>query len=112
MYVGVWTWKATDKFNDNGGDVWARHYAALLEYCRQYDTCNIAQKDIFKCDLPGLGMDGGILHYEGALGKWLDNQRRKAHQGKMHKEREMRLQALSDQGMYLYCLIIIYSFIY
>jgi hypothetical protein len=45
-----------------------------------------------------MAADGGVYHYEGALGKWLDNQRRKSHQGSMHKEREARLQALHEQG--------------
>ena len=102
--LGSWAWKATDKFNENGGDVWARHFAALEEYGKQYDTCNIPQKDTFKCDLINMAPGGGIYHYDGALGKWLDNQRRKAHQGQMHKEREAKLQGLADQGMLMFML--------
>jgi len=78
--------------------MWARHFAALLEYCRQKGTCNIAQRKSFKCDLVGMAPDGGVYKYDEKLGKWLHNQRQAKRKNKLLADREAQLQALVDQG--------------
>ena len=54
---------------------WNRNYAALIEYGKKYGTCNIPGKHSFECDLPGLGDQGKVYHYNGKLGEWLHRQR-------------------------------------
>jgi hypothetical protein len=77
---------------------WERSFAALLEYCKEHDTCNIPVKETFKCDLVGMAADGGVYHYEGRLGEWLNNQRRDKRASKLPADREAQLQALVVQG--------------
>jgi hypothetical protein len=92
------------------GDIdWPRHYAALIEYDKQYGHCNVHKKykkDSYVCELPGMGENGGSFHYEGKLGAWLSNQRA-FHNGKRGEkrllpEREQLLQILVDQGKLLW----------
>lgn len=51
-----------------------------------------------------MGDDGSDLHYEGKLGRWLQDQRRmkKGTRGskRLTAEREEKLQELVDQGMH------------
>ena len=84
------------------GDIdWPRNYAALLEYCKKYGTCNIPKRDSYECDLEGLGESGGVYHYKGNLGMWFNDQR-KAKKGtgryKLTPERLALLQKLVDEG--------------
>ena len=81
---------------------WNANYAALLEYYKKHGTCNVPCKAVYECDLEGLGEeDGGVYHYVGNLGFWLDRQR-KAKKGKgtykQTPEREALLQKLVDEG--------------
>ena len=92
---------------------WHVHYAALVNYGKQYGTCNVSRSyGSYKCELPGLGENGGIYHYIGNLGRWLEVQRL-AKKGKtrtheLTHEQIQKLQILVDQGIYKY----IFSFIY
>ena len=84
------------------GDInWPRNYAALLKYYEEHGTCNVNRKAIYECDLEGLGEDGGVYHYVGNLGQWL-NRQRMAKKGtgkdKITPEREALLQKLVDEG--------------
>ena len=80
---------------------WSHHYAALLEYYKEHDTCNVPSSIIYECDLPNIGDDGGNYHYKGNLGGWLNSQRR-AKKGlvrnKISSEHEAQLQLLVDEG--------------
>lgn len=81
---------------------WDTHYSALLIYLEKYGHCNVPQKAVFDCVLPGAGPAGTDLTYGGKLGRWLDLQRRmkkgRRGTGKLTPEREALLQALVDQG--------------
>ena len=80
---------------------WPRHYAALLEYGKEHGTCNIPHLRRYECDLPGLGENGSVFHYEGKLGSWLDRQRQsKKGFGKFNisEDQVTQLQILVDQG--------------
>ena len=84
------------------GDInWPRNYAALLEYYKEHETCNIPKRAKYECDLEGLGEDGGVYHYVGNLGQWLKDQRN-ANRGngnrKITPERQALLQRLVDEG--------------
>ncbi len=97
-------WSISETSNRSQIDsIWPRHYAALLEYCKEHGHCNVPQKERYECELPGLGEDGGPLHYHGQLGRWLANQRRYKKLGsdklKVHPDREALLQALVDEGV-------------
>jgi hypothetical protein len=89
---------------------WPRHYAALLEFYKQYGTCNVPQKAYFECDLVSTSdssqdTEGRVYHYNGKLGRWLKNQRtaRKGVQrAKLTVEREALLQKLVDEGQSVY----------
>jgi len=98
----VFKWALTAEEKKAAEDaIWARHFAALLEYCKQYDTCNVTtewRKKSFKCDLVGMAADGGVYHYEGKLGYWVHRQRKAKHANKLPADREAQLQALVDQG--------------
>ena len=54
---------------------WPLHYAALLQYERQYGHCNPTTTTIYACDLPNMGENGGIYHYNGKLGQWVAGQK-------------------------------------
>ena len=90
-----------DKRKREGVLDWPRHYAALQKYYEQYGTCNVTEKNIYQCELPGMGDDGETYHYKSSLGCWLTNQR-SAHKGigthKISPEQEAQLQLLVDQG--------------
>ena len=90
---------------------WPRHYAALLEYHKQYGTCNIPQLRRFECDLPGMGGNGTSYHYEGNLGGWLDRQRQSRKgvgSNKITPEQIQQLQLLVDEGIsYLSSIILL-----
>ena len=87
---------------------WNKHYAALLEYGKLYNSCNVPQKFVFECIFPysALGTqepqaNGETMYrYHGRLGRWLDNQRqfKKGNGGKLYSERERKFQALVDEG--------------
>ena len=78
---------------------WSRHYAALLEYYKEHDTC--ASSVVYECDLTNMGDDGGNYHYSGKLGRWLDKQKQ-CKKGNCNTnllpEREAKLQLLVDEG--------------
>ena len=80
---------------------WSRHYAALLKYGEEHGDCNVPQKTVYECVLPGLGEGGTDYEYKGRLGQWLTVQRG-SHRGtskqKLTPKREALLQALVDRG--------------
>ena len=97
--------------NKKQGDIdWPLNYAALLEYYKEHGTCNVPQSAKYKCNLEGLGEDGGMYHYVGKLGYWLSDQRR-AKKGKGNKkitpERHALLQKLVDEGMCM-CICVLF----
>jgi hypothetical protein len=106
---------ATVRMKKQGDYDWPRHYAALLQYCKEYGHCNVNKRfktEDYKCVLPGLGDDGGDYHYSGRLAGWLSNQRahRKGKRGnnrKLPDDRLALLQSLVDEGIstfYSFCL--------
>ena len=80
---------------------WNTNYAALLEYYKEHGTCNVPRNPVYECDLKGWGEDGGVYHYVGNLGAWLNHQRT-AKKGqdnrKITPERHALLQKLVDEG--------------
>ena len=81
--------------------VWQRHFAALLKYGEQHGTCNILCNIIYECDLPGMGLNGGIYKYKAKLGEWLHSQRQFKNgkrKSKLAPSRNDRLQKLVDEG--------------
>ena len=60
---------------------WPRHYAALVEYGKEYGHCNVPRKNIahdyYKCVLKGIGENGSDFQYHGNLGTWLFTQRQR-----------------------------------
>ena len=97
-----WELKIITELRKKQGDIdWHRNYAALLEYYKEHETCNVPFKTIYECDLGGLGENGGVYHYVGNLGPWL-NRQRKAKKGldnrKITPERQALLQKLVDEG--------------
>ena len=80
----------------------------MLEYYKEYGTCNVPQKAVYECDLEGLDEDGCLYHYVGNLGRWL-NRQRSAKKGKgtykQTPEREALLQKLVDQGKFMYVCV-------
>jgi hypothetical protein len=85
---------------------WQIHYAALVAFGNEFGHCNVTQKYIYECDLPGLGEGGSVYHYRGKLGVWLSKQRSNKRSsipgGKsMSPEREVLLQNLVDEGSVL-----------
>lgn len=87
---------------------WRRHFAALLEYGREYGHCNVPVLASYECMLPGMGPLGTPLQYAGKLGKWLTTQRqaKKGHGYQLAPDRERLLQDLVDQGTILIVSII------
>lgn len=87
---------------------WDLHYAALIEYSKEYGDCNIPLKKSYECLLKGLGANGTDLKYSRKLGRWLDTQRvakRGTRSDKnLSKDRELKLQALVDQGNKYYII--------
>ena len=81
------------------------HYSALLEFYKEFDTCNVPQRSTYECDLPGMGENGGNYHYNGTLGRWLHDQRQ-LKKGKNHtkvtSDRLAQLQILVDEGKFEY----------
>lgn len=83
------------------GDInWPRNYAALLEYHKEYGTCNVPTNAVYECDLEGMGEDEGVYHYNGRLGRWLNTQRKakKSTGRRQTPERQALLQKLFDEG--------------
>ena len=80
--------------------VWLRHYEALCQYYQQYGNCNVPSLFIYKCELPNMGDDGGIYHYTGNLGAWLQTQRESKKHNELLAEREAKFQTLVDEGNY------------
>ena len=80
--------------------MWSLHYAALLEYYKEYGTCNLATVEYYDCELPNMGDDGGTYHYKHALGSWLSAQRTSKKNNTMPAEREAKFQKLVDEGSY------------
>ena len=80
---------------------WHTNYAALLEYYNEHGTFNVPAKAVYECDLEGLGKGGGVYHYLGNLGAWLDTQRQ-AIKGKgdqkITPEQEALLQKHINDG--------------
>ena len=80
---------------------WNTNYVALLWHYKEHGTCNVPSKAIYECDLEGLGENGGVYHYVGNLGRWLDTQRQ-TNKGQNNKkitpERQALLQKLVDEG--------------
>ena len=62
-------------YKTEGEIIWKRHFAALNHYYDTYGHCNIAQRQVYECELPGLGPNGSTYPYKAHLGIWLDNQR-------------------------------------
>ena len=101
---------------------WPIHYAALLEYYKEYSHCNVPQKFTYECDLQDIAIDIDTInseeaaagntntyHYQGGLGRWLHTQRQAkkgAGTSKITPEHEAQLQILVDEGKYLYTLIV------
>ena len=85
----------------NDDSEWSRHYAALLNYFKEYGTCNVPQTTFYECELVGMGESGENYHYTGNLGFWLKYQR-EAKRGlrtcPLTEARESRLQQLVDEG--------------
>jgi len=79
---------------------WATHYAALLDYRANVGNCNLKQRAIYDCVLPGLGEGGSDLHFVSKLGLWLNDQRKFKRAETLSPEREALLQQLADEGMY------------
>lgn len=87
---------------------WNKHFAALLEYGKIHNSYNVPQKFVFECDIPmsvAVGFESSentsaVYHYNGRLGRWLDNQRqfKKGNGGKLYNERNRKLQVLVDEG--------------
>ena len=77
---------------------WPTHYAALLEYFKEHSTCNVPQSHTYKCELPGMGEEGGDYNYIGRLGVWLHNQRsaKKGTADKITPDRLAQQQLLVD----------------
>ena len=87
-----------------GDREWPMHYAALLEYCREYGHCNVPWSHNYECILKGFGRNGTDLKYTGKLGSWLSTQRqsKKGHGGRLSPERQQLLQRLVDDGKLLW----------
>lgn len=100
MYWDASSLSASGKFKVLGGHDWLRHYAALVEYGKEHGHCNVPQKSPYECDVPQDNVTGDAFHYNGKLGRWLDNQRqfKKVHGGKLTTDREALLQILVDEG--------------
>jgi hypothetical protein len=62
-------------YRTEGETIWKRHFAALNHFYDSNGHCNIPQRHLYECDLPGLGSDGQTYHYKAHLGIWLDNQK-------------------------------------
>ena len=102
--IGQLAWEletVAEKRKREGVLDWPRHFAALQQYYQQYGTCNVTEKNIYECELPGMGDEGETYHYKSSLGCWLTNQR-SAHKGigthRITPEQEAQLQILVDQG--------------
>ena len=111
----TWELESICDLKKKQGDIdWPLNYAALLEYYKEHGTYNVPCKAVYECDLKGLGENGGLYHYVGNLGIWLDNQRQ-AKKGKgaykQTPEREALLQKLVDEGKQV-CFILSCKFIY
>ena len=90
-----------EKSKKKGEEDWPIHYAALLEYYKEHETCNVSKKITYECDLQGIDEEGGSYQYKGCLGRWLNNQRSaKKGQGtsKLSSDHEEKLQSLVDEG--------------
>lgn len=96
MYIGRLQW---DIRNDELS--WARHYAALLKYYEEYETCNIPKMRSYECDIADVDNNNEMYHYVGNLGNWLSKQReaKKGNGWKLYPERETKLHLLVDEGM-------------
>ena len=89
----------------HGDIIWARHFAALVEYTKQHGTANVSLKTTYECILPGMGDSGEDYKYQGNLGFWL-NRQRQAKKGlgpggkALSEERVSQMQVLVDEGKY------------
>lgn len=99
---------ASTKTKRRGEADWPKHYAALLEYEKEFGHCNVHKKfkhEDYTCVLKGMGEDGEDFHYAGKLGTWLANQR-SFHSGRrgrtLSSERDELLQKLVDDGKLLW----------
>lgn len=82
---------------------WSLHYAALIEYDKEFGHCNVpCSRNTYSCTLSGLGEDGSDYKYDGRLGHWLSNQRDKkrgrARVSPLLPDQEAKLQKLVDAG--------------
>lgn len=115
MYLGALLWdnsefSATVKMKRQGEIDWPRHYAALVEYGKEYGTCNVQKKfkfEEYNCILHGLGDNGDDFHYSSKLGTWLANQRsfhngRRGEARRLTPEREELMQRLVNEGKLLW----------
>ena len=99
----AWSLETIAEQNKKKGlDSWPKHYAALCHYFEEHGTCNISTTKTYECDLPRMGDDGGIYHYQGNLGSWLSKQRQAkrgtSHANKITTEQIAQLQLLVDEG--------------
>jgi hypothetical protein len=86
---------------------WNRHFAALIEYGKQFKHCNVPWKQIFECDLPGLDDNDSNFIYKADLGTWLFNQRRINKKEKLSRERAQALHKLVEKGKFsLFCFVL------
>lgn len=67
---------------------WNTNCDMLLEFFRQFKTCNASWG--VKAKAP----DGGLF----SIGRWLSDQRQAKAKGKLAPDRELRLQKLADEG--------------
>jgi len=101
----LWDAASTHVSTEQDEVIWHKHFAALLEYCREFGTCNVPATATYECTLPpGIAMPwtplGMPVRYEGRLGKWLNTQRssKKGNGYKLTPQRAQLLQDLVDQG--------------
>lgn len=86
---------------------WRIHYAALLEYCKEHGTCNVPYHNRHMCLLSNFNADGTDLMYNGNLGHWLSDQRRRKRGTcsgglKLSPEQNDLMQQLVDNGLLLW----------
>ena len=89
---------------------WPRHYAALVEFGKEFGHCNVPKKykhEEYTCILKGMGDNGDDFHYAHRIGTWLANQRsfhngRRGEARRLTPERAEMMQRLVDEGKLLW----------
>ncbi len=70
---------------------WRKNFAALIQFFLLYHHCNVPLSDVFVCDITT--PEGEKLHYEGRLGKWIEDQKAS---GGVKKRAMYKLTAAQD----------------